>query len=119
MYPCLDRIIEMEARLNRLTAVLESNPTLEELLLAQTDAVPLTEYMQGEWLCDYLADEQGMIPSDLTRGVLSQDALYNAVCDNDRLMLELLEANKVPLTDEQKELFAKWRSTVDISSASE
>ena len=35
----------------------------------------------GKWLKDYEADEQGKLPADLKRGVLSQDALYNLLQD--------------------------------------
>ena len=31
----------------------------------------------GEWREDYEADENGELPPDLKRGVLSQDALYD------------------------------------------
>jgi hypothetical protein len=34
-------------------------------------------YTSGQWLEDYEADEQGLLPDDLKRGVLSQDALYD------------------------------------------
>ena len=34
-------------------------------------------YTSGEWQEDYEADEAGMFPADLKRGVLSQDGLYN------------------------------------------
>lgn len=34
-------------------------------------------YTEGQWLDDYEADEQGLLPDDLKRGVLSQDALYD------------------------------------------
>lgn len=34
-------------------------------------------YTSGQWLEDYEADEQGLLPQDLKRGVLSQDALYD------------------------------------------
>ena len=38
----------------------------------------LVEYYEGgQWLQDYEADEQGLIPKDLKRGVLSEDGLYN------------------------------------------
>ena len=38
----------------------------------------LAEYYEcGLWLQDYEADEQGIFPKDLKRGVLSQDGLYN------------------------------------------
>lgn len=36
----------------------------------------LAEYMDsGLWLADYTYDEQGLLPEDLKRGVLSQDGL--------------------------------------------
>ena len=39
--------------------------------------VCLTEYYEGgQWLKDYEADEQGLIPSDVKRGILAQDTLY-------------------------------------------
>lgn len=34
-------------------------------------------YTSGQWRDDYEADEQGLLPDDLKRGVLSQDALYD------------------------------------------
>lgn len=38
----------------------------------------LTEYYEGgQWLRDYEADEKGLIPTEVKRGVLSQDGLYN------------------------------------------
>ena len=38
----------------------------------------LVEYYEGgQWLWDYALDEQGLLPPDLKRGVLSQDAVYN------------------------------------------
>ena len=33
-------------------------------------------YTSGQWLKDYEADEKGLLPETLKRGVLSQDALY-------------------------------------------
>ena len=34
-------------------------------------------YSSGRWLRDYELDEQGLLPRDLKRGVLSQDGLWN------------------------------------------
>lgn len=34
----------------------------------------------GEWLHDYELDEQRLLPSELKRGVLSQDGLYDLFC---------------------------------------
>ena len=51
-------------------AVLENpdHPSLGELI---------RYYEGGQWLRDYELDEQGLLPPDLKRGVLSQDGIYN------------------------------------------
>ena len=41
----------------------------------------LDYYENGLWLADYELDEKGMIPSDLKRGILSQDGFYNFLTD--------------------------------------
>ena len=47
-------------------------------------------------LKDFEADEQGMIPPGLQRGVLSEDALYNLLSDWDGLLTRLAEyANNI------------------------
>ena len=46
--------------------------------------VCLTEYYEGgQWLKDYEADEQGLIPSDIKRGILAQDTLYDFLQGNE------------------------------------
>ena len=34
-------------------------------------------YTSGQWQRDYEADEAGMLPDDLKRGVLSEDGVFN------------------------------------------
>ena len=41
-------------------------------------------YTSGAWREDYEADERGELPSDLKRGILSQDALYDLLEDGKR-----------------------------------
>ena len=38
-------------------------------------------YTSGEWQEDYEADEGGLLPADLKRGVLSQDGLYDVLME--------------------------------------
>lgn len=47
------------------------------------DDMPLlAAYLDGgQWQKDYEADEQGRIPKNMKRGILSQDGLYNLVTD--------------------------------------
>ncbi len=91
--PNLDRIAEMERALDRAAAVAE---TLDKALTAwekaQGDFAALSAYMDsGEWLKDYLADEEGLIPRDMKRGVLSQDALYDLLTEQVRLNSRMKE----------------------------
>ncbi len=73
----VQRVREMEARLNRIGAWLESSgPSVEE------DVRILGEYYQSPlWRSDFEADEAGEMPADLLRGVLSEDAVYNVLTE--------------------------------------
>lgn len=44
----------------------------------RTDPGRLRAYMEsGQWRLDFEADEAGLLPKDLKRGVLSEDGLYD------------------------------------------
>ena len=64
----IPRIREMEARFDRLLA---DSPEPDDL------SVLLDYYENGQWLRDYRLDEQGLLPSDLKRGILSEDGFYS------------------------------------------
>ena len=52
----------------------------------------LSEYMDsGQWRRDFEADEAGLLSSDLPRGVLSEDGLYNLLEDVEALRARLKE----------------------------
>lgn len=70
----IDRITRMERCFGALLEAPEENPELLDILKQYVDS--------GQWLRDYELDEQGSLPSDLKRGVLSQDALYDFLIDN-------------------------------------
>ena len=57
----------------------QNNPILirEDAILNQYLQQLIDYYHNGQWLKDYELDEQGKIPRNLKRGILSQDALYN------------------------------------------
>ena len=47
----------------------------------------LKDYMEsGQWKADFEADERGEIPSDIERGVLSEDGLYDLLGEVDRIL---------------------------------
>ena len=57
------------------TAKLNNEKLSDELMVKLSD---LKEYYtSSQWLADYEADESGIIPRELKRGVLSQDGVYD------------------------------------------
>ncbi len=81
-------IREIEARvafydplLERLQRVVsEEEPTGENLSAAVEAAEALEAYYTGDlWKLDFAADEAGLLPEALRRGVLSEDGIYNAL----------------------------------------
>ena len=75
----IERIQDMERRMDRVRTVLSSRaPSSAALLAVQADVRRLEGYYASPlWLEDYEADETGLLPAWLRRGVLSEDALYD------------------------------------------
>lgn len=72
----IQRITEMEERLNRITEWLahpSGGSVAEDVRFLET------YYHSRLWRSDYEADEAGKFPADLPRGVLSEDAVYNVL----------------------------------------
>ena len=84
----IERIQEMEAILDRATKVMdELESKLAEFEALQPDIKKLEKYYTGKaWKSDFKLDEEGKLPKDLKRGVLSEDGIDN-----------LLERNKTVL----------------------
>ena len=75
----IERICRMEERMD---AALAAAAALEQALEGWEQVRPaleeLTAYYDGElWLSDFRADEAGLLPEDLKRGVLSEDGLFD------------------------------------------
>ena len=65
----------MEERLNRVQEYLKTGTGD-----VKEDIRILEEYYRSpSWRVDFEADEAGELPPDLLRGVLSEDAVYNAL----------------------------------------
>ena len=79
----LARITEMEARLNRAAAALKRlEEALDGLPALREDAEALAAYYGSPlWRADFEADEAGLLPPDLPRGVLSEDAVYDLLSE--------------------------------------
>ena len=82
------RVTEMERHLDALQKAADETP-MELKNNAQLCAMlrQLTDYYEnGQWLRDYTLDEQGLLPADLKRGVLSEDAVYNLLAQIDGIL---------------------------------
>ena len=65
-----------------MDAVLAAAEGLEQALERWEACRPALEelaayYDGGDWLSDFTADEAGLLPEDLKRGVLSEDGLFD------------------------------------------
>lgn len=83
----IERITKMEFYFDTIQKALEINPDfLKKEAPAGIMLQELTEYYEnGQWLADYEVDEAGLLPSDLKRGVLSEDGVYNLLFDIEQL----------------------------------
>ena len=77
----IQRIKYMERQLNQLLAALHAmNKALSTLAKARNAAQALSDYYgSAEWRKDFADDEAGRLPENLKRGVLSEDAIWNAL----------------------------------------
>lgn len=69
MEACFDLLLRTETE---NPAALREDPSVKAMLQTLTGY-----YESGQWLRDYEMDEKGLLPRDLKRGVLSQDAVYH------------------------------------------
>lgn len=89
----IERITLMEQRLNRALAAARQLETALDAFAATREDVKALEgyYGSEEWKQDYHDDEAGRLPSDLPRGVLSEDAVWNLLADCRELNIKMLE----------------------------
>lgn len=79
MQQAVDRIRRMERCFDALLEAESVNPAAirEDAFLCKCLRI-LTEYYEdGQWLHDYELDEKGLLPKELKRGVLAQDAVFD------------------------------------------
>lgn len=96
----LQRVQQMEQALNAAAHALQSlEAALKQYQAALPELQALAEYYESPfWLQDYDADHRGAFPPELRRGVLSQDALYDLLCEHTRLRREMRKLGE-PLHD--------------------
>lgn len=78
-----DRIRLMEQYLDRSSsAVMQLSAALDNYAGVQTAIRELAAYYgSDEWKRDFADDGRGLLPKDLKRGVLSEDAVWNLLED--------------------------------------
>ncbi len=91
------RIRQMEQYMDELLDALKRNPeAIKNDEEVNKKIKVLTDYMDGgQWLSDYEADERGELPADLKRGVLSQDTLYNLLCEIEEITMSDFSLNEM------------------------
>ena len=83
----IERIRQMEACLEQASAaVKELSAALEQYAEAREAMKTLDKYLGSkQWKQDCKADEEGKLPKDLKRGVLSEDGIWNVLEESRRL----------------------------------
>ena len=58
----------------------------------QKDLEKLIAYYEGkQWMKDFTDDEQGKIPADVKRGVLSEDGIYDMLIEEKEMINSMLD----------------------------
>ena len=86
----IKRIMQMESLLNAaLSLIKKDSLSPEEMQTLKQLVDQLDVYYSGPlWRMDYEADEKGLLPRDLNRGVLSEDGVWNLLTDYTALLDE-------------------------------
>ncbi len=73
--------------MNRASAALKRlSSALDKYEEAKADIAALASYYgSDEWKQDFAADEAGLLPKDLKRGVLSEDGIWNLLEEHHEL----------------------------------
>ena len=89
----IERIEDMEEALDASKAAIEKlSEALSEYESVQDRFDALLDYFgNGQWRDDFEADEEGLLPDGLKRGVLSEDAVYDLITDNHDLAVRMLK----------------------------
>ena len=87
----IQRIALMEEYLNQSAAAVEAlSRALEDYLAIQPQLQALSDYYgSSQWYADRDDDEAGRLPTELRRGVLSEDGAYNVLMDHQQLLTYL------------------------------
>ena len=77
----IERIKWMEQRFNNALAAIKDG-SADSLKAIKEDVAELSKYYGSKlWKQDFAADEAGILPPDLKRGLLSEDGIWNLLSD--------------------------------------
>ena len=77
----VERIKWMERRFNKALAAMKDG-SAASLKAIKEDVAELSKYYSSDlWKQDLAADEAGILPADIERGVLSEDGIWNLLSD--------------------------------------
>lgn len=95
------RIKEMEQCLDQATeALAQTEAALNAFKAAQPAIAMLAAYLgSDDWRNDLAADERGLLPPNLKRGVLSEDGIWNLLERNRELLQQMQELATQGLKD--------------------
>ena len=81
------RVSKMESMFDDVSNVMSNlDDALEEYAGIKDKIDELNVYLEsGQWQKDFEADEKGLIPKDMKRGVLSEDGLYDLLTEVNRI----------------------------------
>ena len=97
----IERITKMEQNLDEVTDAVNSlSVALQKYQNVKEQFSELSKYYGSEeWMNDFNDDAGKKLPKDLKRGVLSEDAVYDIICEEKRLLCEMLELATKNLKD--------------------
>ena len=89
----IERIKTMEQHLDHASqAVMKLSAALDDYAEVLTSIRELEKYYgSDDWKQDFADDEQGLLPQDLKRGVLSEDGIWNVLTDSRDLNTRMKE----------------------------
>lgn len=96
MLTMIVRICEMERCMDQASAaVKQMQSALDAFRQAQDSIALLSAYLgSDEWRQDLKSDENGLLPPDLKRGVLSEDGIWNLLDDYREMALQMNELSQ-------------------------
>ena len=104
-----ERVSEMERIYVRVKGLVFDPERKDGLENCGKEIEALRDYYEnGQWQNDYEADEQGLLPHDMKRGVLSQDALYDLFCEIDRITAKEPPREIDPRDTSRKAAYELW-----------